>query len=112
MKKIEAIIRLHLLDKVKDALVSVGVQGMTITEVQGCGRCKGQNTSYRGTEYKTGYVNRLKIEIALDEEILEEALDAIMTAARTEGLGDGKIFISDLESAIRIRTGEYNYNAV
>jgi nitrogen regulatory protein P-II 1 len=112
MKKIEAIIRLHLLDKVKDALASVGVQGMTMTEVQGYGRCRGQNTSYRGTEYRVGYVNRIKIEIALDEEMLEEALDAILTAARTESFGDGKIFISDLESVIRIRTGEYNYDAV
>lgn len=112
MKKIEAIIQRHSLDKVRDALVAVGVQGMTASEAHEYGEHNGQTSSYRGAEYIQEFIPCIKIEIALDEEILEEAIEAIMTAANAEQVCLGKIFVSDLETVIRIRTGEYNYNAV
>lgn len=112
MKKIEAIIRPHLLESVKDALQTLGVQGMTITEVKGFGRQKGHTEVYRGSEYKVEFVPKLKIEVILDDEIVENAIDLIIKAARTGKFGDGKIFVFPVEEVIRIRTGEHGENAV
>ncbi|HEY7181096.1 MAG TPA: P-II family nitrogen regulator [Blastocatellia bacterium] len=112
MKKIEAIIRPHLLESVKDALQTLGVQGMTISEVKGFGRQKGHTEVYRGSEYKVEFVPKLKIEVILDDEIVESAVDSIIEAARTGKFGDGKIFVFPVEEAIRIRTGEHGANAV
>jgi nitrogen regulatory protein P-II 1 len=112
MKKIEAIIRPHLLESVKDALQTLGLQGMTISEVKGFGRQKGHTEVYRGSEYKVEFVPKLKIEIILDDEIVENAIDTIIKTARTGKFGDGKIFVFPVEEAIRIRTGEHGENAV
>jgi nitrogen regulatory protein P-II 1 len=112
MKKIEAIVRPHLLEVVKDALQALGVAGMTISEVKGFGRQKGHTEVYRGSEYKVEFVPKLKIEVVVDEEIVDEAVDTIIKTARTGKFGDGKIFIFPVEEAIRIRTGEHGVNAV
>ena len=112
MKKIEAIIRPHLLESVKDALQTLGVQGMTISEVKGFGRQKGHTEVYRGSEYKVEFVPKLKIEVIVDDEIIEDAIGAIVKTARTGKFGDGKIFIFPVEEAVRIRTGEQGVNAV
>lgn len=112
MKKIEAIIRPHLLENVKDALQSLGVQGMTISEVRGFGRQKGHTEVYRGSEYKVEFVPKIKLELVLDDEVAEGAIDAISKAARTGKFGDGKIFVFTVEDAIRIRTGEHGEQAV
>ncbi len=112
MKKIEAIIRPHLLENVKDALQSLGVQGMTISEVRGFGRQKGHTEMYRGSEYKVEFVPKIKLELVLDDEVTEGAIDAIAKAARTGKFGDGKIFVFSVEDAIRIRTGEHGEQAV
>jgi nitrogen regulatory protein P-II 1 len=112
MKKIEAIVRPHLLESVKDALQALGVAGMTISEVKGFGRQKGHTEVYRGSEYKIEFVPKLKIEVIVDDEIVDEAVDAVIKTARTGKFGDGKIFIFPVEEAIRIRTGEHGVNAV
>jgi nitrogen regulatory protein P-II 1 len=112
MKKIEAIIRPHLLEGVKDALQTLGVQGMTISEVKGFGRQKGHTEVYRGSEYKVEFVPKIKVEVIVDEELTENAIDAIVKAARTGKFGDGKIFVFPVEDAIRIRTGEHGEHAV
>ncbi len=112
MKKIEAIIRPHLLEAVKDALQALGVQGMTISEVKGFGRQKGHTEVYRGSEYKVEFVPKVKIEVVLDEEVVENAIDAISKTARTGKFGDGKIFVFPVEDAVRIRTGEHGEHAV
>src|SRR5262245_60282007 len=112
MKKIEAIIRPHLLESVKDALQTLGVQGMTISEVKGFGRQKGHTEVYRGSEYKAEFVPKLKIEVILDDEIVENAIDSIIKTARTGKFGDGKIFLFPVDEAIRIRTGEHGEDAV
>ena len=112
MKKLEAIIRPHLLESVKDALQALGVQGMTISEVKGFGRQKGHTEVYRGSEYKVEFVPKLKVEVIVDDELVEQATDAIVKTARTGKLGDGKIFIFPVDEAIRIRTGEQGVNAV
>ena len=112
MKKIEAIIRPHLLESVKDALQTLGVQGMTISEVKGFGRQKGHTEVYRGSEYKVEFVPKLKVEIVLDDDIVESVIDAIVKTARTGKFGDGKIFVFPVEEAIRIRTGKQGVNAV
>jgi len=112
MKKIEAIIRPHLLEGVKDSLQTLGVQGMTISEVKGFGRQKGHTEVYRGSEYKVEFVPKVKIEVVLDEELVEGAIDAIIKTARTGKFGDGKIFVLPVEEAIRIRTGEHSEHAV
>ena len=112
MKKIEAIIRPHLLEGVKDALQTLGVQGMTISEVKGFGRQKGHTEVYRGSEYNVEFVPKVKIEVVLDEDLLEGAIDAIIKTARTGKFGDGKIFVFPMEDAIRIRTGEHSEQAV
>lgn len=112
MKKIEAIIKPHKLDDVKTALTRVGVQGLTITEVRGFGRQKGHTEHYRGAEYTIDFVPKVKVEIVLDDELAAKAIDAIIKAARTGQIGDGKIFVSDLSQAIRIRTGETDESAL
>lgn len=112
MKKIEAIIRPHLLESVKDALQTLGVQGMTISEIKGFGRQKGHTEVYRGSEYKVEFVPKIKIEVIVGEEIIEDAVAVVIKAARTGKFGDGKIFVLPVDEAIRIRTGEHGDNAV
>jgi nitrogen regulatory protein P-II 1 len=106
MVKIEAIIRHHKLDAIKEALVSSGYQGMTVSEVRGFGRQKGQKETYRGAEYRIDFVPKLKIEIIVPTEVGDKVIDTIMKAAQTGQIGDGKIFVSELTESIRIRTGE------
>ena len=112
MKKIEAIIKPFKLDEVKEALQEVGLQGITVTEAKGFGRQKGHTELYRGAEYVVDFLPKVKIEIVLGDEMVEKAIEAITTAARTDKIGDGKIFVSHVEQAIRIRTGETGDDAV
>jgi len=112
MKKIDAIIRPHLLEPVKDALQTLGVQGMTISEVRGFGRQKGHTEVYRGSEYKVEFVPKIKLEVVVDDDVADDAVAAISKAARTGKFGDGKIFVVPVEEAVRIRTGEHGVNAV
>ncbi len=112
MKKIEAIIKPFKLDEVKEALQEVGLQGITVTEAKGYGRQKGHTELYRGAEYVVDFLPKVKIEIVLEDEMVERALEAIQNAARTGRIGDGKIFISTVEEVIRIRTGETGADAV
>jgi nitrogen regulatory protein P-II 1 len=112
MKKIEAVIRPHLLDAVKNALQEVGVVGMTVSEVRGYGRQKGHTETYRGTEYRVDLVPKTKIEVALADDMIEAAIDAITQTARTGKFGDGKIFVAPLDTAVRIRTGERDESAL
>ena len=112
MKKIEAIIKPFKLDEVKDALIAAGVQGMTVTEVRGHGRQKGHTELYRGAEYKVDFLPKVKIEAVVEDDILDAALEAIETAARTGRIGDGKIFVLDVEQAVRIRTGDRGADAI
>ncbi len=112
MKKIEAIIRHFKLEDVKNALIEKGISGMTITEVRGFGRQKGHTETYRGTEYTVDFVPKLKIEVVVDEGKLQSALEAIVKAAHTGQIGDGKIFVSTLSDVVRIRTGETGADAV
>lgn len=106
MKKIEAIIRHYKLEDVKNALTDQGVQGMTLTEVRGFGRQKGHTETYRGTEYSVDFVPKVKLEIAVADDKLQQVIDTIIRTAQTGQIGDGKIFVSDLRDTIRIRTGE------
>ncbi len=106
MKMIVAIIKPFKLDEVREALSEIGVQGITVTEVKGFGRQKGHTELYRGAEYVVDFLPKIKLEAAVDETLLDTALDAIEKSARTGKIGDGKIFVSDLEQVIRIRTGE------
>jgi len=106
MKKVEAIIRPHLLDAVRTALQEVAVVGMTISEVQGYGRQKGHTETYRGAEYQIEFIPKIKIEVVVPDEIEEATLEAIIKTARTGKFGDGKIFVLPLDDVIRIRTGE------
>ncbi|NLH72022.1 MAG: P-II family nitrogen regulator [Verrucomicrobia bacterium] len=112
MKKIEAIIKPFKLEDVKDALANAGVQGMTVIEVKGFGRQKGHTEIYRGSEYTVDFVPKLKIEIVLPDNVVESAIEAIVAAARTGKIGDGKIFVLPVEQALRIRTGECGDGAV
>ena len=112
MKLIQAIIKPFKLDEVKDALLELGVQGMTVTEVKGFGRQKGHKETYRGTEYQIEFVPKIKMEIAIADNRVSEVLEAILRAAKTGSIGDGKIFVSDLSSVIRIRTGETGEGAL
>lgn len=112
MKLITAIIKNFKLDEVRAALSDVGISGITVTEVKGFGRQKGHTELYRGAEYVVDFLPKLKIETAVSDEILERAIDAIQSAAHTGKIGDGKIFISDLEQVIRIRTGEIGPSAL
>ena len=106
MLKIEAIVRHHKIDAIKDALVSAGYHGMTVTEVRGFGRQKGQKETYRGAEYRIDFVPKLKVEIVVPKEAGEKVVDTIVRAAQTGQIGDGKIFVSEVVNAIRIRTTE------
>ena len=112
MKKIEAIIKPFKLDEVKEALQEVGVQGITVTEAKGFGRQKGHTELYRGAEYVVDFLPKVKIEIVVSEARMEASVDAIQKAARTGRIGDGKIFILNVEEAIRIRTGETGADAI
>ena len=112
MKKIEAIIRPFKLDEVKIALVNAGVVGMTVSEVRGFGRQKGQTERYRGSEYTVEFLQKLKIEIVIEDEQVNMVVDKIIAAARTGEIGDGKIFVYPVDQVIRIRTGEKNLEAV
>ncbi len=112
MKKIEAIIKPFKLDEVKEALHEVGLQGITVLEAKGFGRQKGHTELYRGAEYVVDFLPKVKIEVVLEDNQVERAVEAIQQAARTGRIGDGKIFVSSVEEAIRIRTGETGANAV
>src|SRR6266851_9230326 len=112
MKKIEAIIKPHLLEKVKDALEQVGVSGMTITEVKGFGRQKGHTETYRGSEYKIDFIPKIKIEVVVPDEMVDHVIDAVAKTAKTGKFGDGKIFVVPVEEVIRIRTSERNEQAI
>lgn len=112
MKKIEAIIKPFKLDEVKEALHEVGLQGITVTEAKGFGRQKGHTELYRGAEYVVDFLPKVKIEVVLDESLVERAVEAIMQAARTGRIGDGKIFVSTVEEVVRIRTGERGNDAI
>lgn len=112
MKKVEAIIRPFKLDEVKIALVNAGIVGMTVSEVRGFGRQKGQTERYRGSEYTVEFLQKLKIEIVVEDDQVDMVVDKIIVAARTGEIGDGKIFITPVDSIIRIRTGEKNQEAI
>jgi nitrogen regulatory protein P-II 1 len=112
MKKIEAVIKPFKLDEVKEALQELGVQGMTVEEVKGYGRQKGHTELYRGAEYVVDFLPKIKIEIAVSDDQVQAAVDAICKAARTGRIGDGKIFITDLIEVVRIRTGETGEQAL
>jgi nitrogen regulatory protein P-II 1 len=112
VKKIEAIIKPFKLDEVKEALQEVGLQGITVTEAKGFGRQKGHAELYRGAEYIVDFLPKVKIEIVIADELVEKAVDAIRRAAQTGRIGDGKIFVSTIEEAIRIRTGESGTDAI
>ena len=112
MKKIEAIIKPFKLDEVKEALQEIGVQGLSVVEVKGFGRQKGHTELYRGAEYVVDFLPKVKIEVVLEDAQLDAAVDAIVSAAKTDKIGDGKIFVSTVERAIRIRTGETGEDAL
>jgi nitrogen regulatory protein P-II 1 len=112
MKKIEAIIKPFKLDEVKEALQDVGVQGLSVIEVKGFGRQKGHTELYRGAEYVVDFLPKVKIEVVLDDDQVDGAIEAIVDAAKTDKIGDGKIFVSSVEQAIRIRTGESGSDAL
>ncbi len=112
MKKIEAIVKPFKLDEVKEALQGAGIQGMTVTEVKGFGRQKGHTELYRGAEYVVDFLPKIKIEICVSDEMADKAVQAIVEAANTGRIGDGKIFVLEIEEAIRIRTGERGPDAV
>lgn len=112
MKLVTAIIKPFKLDDVREALTPLGVQGLTVTEVKGFGRQKGQTEIYRGAEYHVSFLPKLKIEVAVSDAIADDVIEAIMTAARTGKIGDGKIMVSTLDQLIRIRTGETGEGAI
>ena len=112
MKKIEAIIKPFKLDDVREALSDIGITGMTVTEVRGFGRQKGHTELYRGAEYMVDFLPKVKMEIAVPDDLLEQCLDAIVGTAQTGKIGDGKIFVYEVERVIRIRTGEENEDAI
>ena len=112
MKKIESIIRPHLLDTVKNALQEVGVVGMTVSEVKGFGRQKGHTETYRGSEYKVDFLPKLKIEVAVSAALADAVVDAVVKTARTGKFGDGKVFVTNLDDVVRIRTGERGEQAL
>lgn len=112
MKIVMAIIKPFKLDEVRDALTAVGVHGLTVTEVKGYGRQKGHTEIYRGAEYAVSFLPKLKVEVAVDAELVDQVVEAIGAAARTGQIGDGKIFVSGLDRAVRIRTGERDSDAL
>jgi nitrogen regulatory protein P-II 1 len=112
VKKVEAIIKPFKLDEVKEALQEAGVQGITVTEAKGFGRQKGHTELYRGAEYVVDFLPKVKVEVVMSDEMVDKAVEAIRKAAQTGRIGDGKIFISNVEGAIRIRTGETGADAV
>ena len=112
MKLIEAIIKPFKLDEVRQALTSVGVEGLTVSEVKGFGRQKGQTEIYRGAEYAISFLPKVKIEVAIPDSQLDDVLEAIQSAANTGRIGDGKIFVTELSNAVRIRTGETDDSAI
>src|SRR6476660_10538109 len=112
MKKVEAIIKPFKLDEVKEALHEVGIKGITVTEAKGFGRQKGHTELYRGAEYVVDFLPKVKIEVVMEEALVERAVEAIMQAAHTGRIGDGKIFVSTIDEAIRIRTGERGPDAI
>ncbi|MEN9396723.1 MAG: hypothetical protein RLZ81_1253 [Pseudomonadota bacterium] len=112
MKLVTAIIKPFKLDEVREALSAIGVQGITVTEVKGFGRQKGHTELYRGAEYVVDFLPKVKIEAAIADELLERVIEAVETAARTGKIGDGKIFVTDLEQVIRVRTGETGKEAL
>ena len=112
MKLVMAIIKPFKLDEVREALTSVGIQGLTVTEAKGYGRQKGHTEIYRGAEYAVNFLPKLKIEVAVDSSMVDKAVEAISTAAKTGQIGDGKIFVHSIEQAVRIRTGETDADAL
>ena len=112
MKKVEVITRPFKLEDVKEALTKLGIQGMTVTEVRGFGRQGGHKEVYRGAEYQVNFLPKVKIEIVIDAERVPEVLEAVRSAARTDQVGDGKIFVSSIEEVVRIRTGETGREAI
>jgi nitrogen regulatory protein P-II 1 len=112
MKKIEAIIKPFKLDEVKEALHEVGIKGITVTEAKGFGRQKGHTELYRGAEYVVDFLPKVKVEVVVPDQLMEQAIDAIIRSARTGKIGDGKIFVSSVQQVIRIRTGETDEAAI
>jgi nitrogen regulatory protein P-II 1 len=112
MKKIDAVVKPFKLDEVREALSEIGVSGLTVTEVKGFGRQKGHTELYRGAEYVVDFLPKVKIEIVVADNMLEQAIEAIVKAARTGKIGDGKIFVTSVEQVVRIRTGETNEAAI
>ncbi|MBD20032.1 MAG: transcriptional regulator [Rhodospirillaceae bacterium] len=112
MKMIQAVIKPFKLDEVRAALTEIGVQGLTITEVRGFGRQKGQTEIYRGAEYEINFLPKIKIDVALPDNLAEKAIETIRSAASTDQIGDGKIFVIDMETAVRIRTGDTDNDAL
>ncbi|MAS44634.1 nitrogen regulatory protein P-II family [Albimonas donghaensis] len=112
MKKIEAVIKPFKLDEVKEALQEIGVQGLSVIEAKGFGRQKGHTELYRGAEYVVDFLPKMKLEVVLEDDMVERAVEAIVAAARTGKIGDGKIFVTNVEQAIRIRTGEEGADAL
>jgi nitrogen regulatory protein PII len=112
MKKVEGIVRPHLLEAVKNALQEAGVVGMTVSEVKGFGRQKGHTETYRGSEYKVDFLPKVKIEVAVPDEMVARIVDAIVATGRTGKFGDGKVFVTSLEEVVRIRTGEKGEEAL
>jgi nitrogen regulatory protein P-II 1 len=112
MKKVEAVVRPHLLDAVKAALQDVGIVGMTVSEVKGFGRQKGHTETYRGSEYKVDFLPKVKIDVVVPDEIVEKVIEAVLKTAKTGKFGDGKIFVTSLDNVVRIRTGERGEDAL
>ncbi|MDY0225748.1 nitrogen regulatory protein P-II family [Desulfomicrobium apsheronum] len=112
MKRVEIITRPYKLDEIKEALTGMGIQGMTVTDVRGFGRQRGHKEVYRGAEYQVDFVSKVKIDVVIDDDMLDQTLEVIQEAAKTGKIGDGKIFVSTIDNAIRIRTGESGGSAL